>query len=531
MNLESVLPDLQQKYNCSEPLYLSNFFKPNGEKWLYDKLKQLYQPVYENNYRLLLIQDCSEVYNFADLPGLVITAIQKYASQLDISNSFILIVTSNQNIKQDLEKARTLYSTDTWSIQHCLVDGLPIPVNLSIKQDTFCVLPWMHLYIGTDGNVLPCCLADHQFSMGNIDNHSVDDIVKSTSFNQLRSNMIAGIRSKECARCYKQEDLGLRSSRVEHNARWPDLKMTDLDPTGTIAKFEPVYFDIRLNNICNLKCRMCSGYFSSAIAQEEAELFDNSSSVESALRSKQRKSSLTEILNYLPLAEKIYFAGGEPLLSSEHYEILKTLIDCGNTDLEIFYNTNFTTLQYQKISVLDLWGKFSNIKIGASLDATGPVAEYVRHGTDWKTIESNLTLVKTQCPHVNFTVTSTVGLLNISSLIDLQRQWHTNSILNLSKFSMQILISPDHLSLCALPTRHKQRLEQKINHHIVWCEANSAIKLATQWKDVLTYMWSQDNSHHLSEFRRLTNLMDVYRKESLAQAIPELADLIEENIS
>jgi hypothetical protein len=44
-------------------------------------------------------------------------------------------------------------------------------------------------------------------------------------------------------------------------------------------------------------------------------------------------------------------------------------------------------------------------------------------------------------------------------------------------------------------------------------------------------MWSQDNSHHLSEFKRLTNLMDVYRKESLSQAIPELADLIEENIS
>jgi sulfatase maturation enzyme AslB (radical SAM superfamily) len=276
---------------------------------------------------------------------------------------------------------------------------------------------------------------------------------------------------------------------------------------------------------------MCSGYFSSAIAQEEAELFDNTSSVKSALRSKQRKSSLKEILSYLPSAEKIYFAGGEPLLSSEHYEILQTLIDCGNTDLEIFYNTNFTTLQYQKISVLDLWGKFSNIKIGASLDATGPVAEYVRHGTDWKTIELNLNLVKTRCPHVNFTVTSTVGLLNISSLIDLQKQWHASGTLDLSKFSMEILISPDHLSLCALPPRHKQRLEQIINHHIVWCEGNSAIKLATQWKDVLTYMWSKDNSHCLSEFRRLTNSMDVYRKESLAQAIPELADLIEENIS
>jgi radical SAM protein with 4Fe4S-binding SPASM domain len=526
MNLESVLLALRQKYNCSEPVYLSNFFKPNGEKWLYDKLKQLHQPVYENNYRLLLIQDCIEVYNFADLPGLITTTIQKYASQLDISNCFILLVTGNQNITQELEKARTLYSTDTWSIQHHLVDSLPVSAESNSKQDTFCVLPWIHLYVGTDGNILPCCQADHQFSMGNINSQSVDDIVKSSTFNQLRANMIAGKRSKECARCYQQEDSGLRSGRLEHNAKWPDLKIADLDPKGTIDKFEPVYFDIRLNNICNLKCRMCSGYFSSAIAQEEAELFGDASSVKSSLRNKQRKFGLEEILSYLPTAEKIYFAGGEPLLASEHYEILQTLIDHGNTDLEISYNTNFTTLQYQKKSVLDLWKHFSNVKVGASLDAMGKVAEYVRHGTDWKTIESNLNLVKTHCSHVNFTVTSTVGLLNVSSLIELQKQWHTSGMLDLSKFSLSIMISPEHLTLCVLPETHKQRLEQQIKHHIVWCERNSAPNLATQWTDVLAYMRSRDDSHQLAEFRRLTNLMDTHRGESLSESVPELSNLL-----
>ena len=532
MSLKKLISKLQQKYNCSEPLYLSDFFQPNGDRWLHNKLAELHQPVYDTDYRVLVIQDCKDQYDYFDLPGIAITSLQKYASQIDISNSFILLLTGNQNIAEELEQARSLYSTDRFSIQHQLVHELPTSTKKIVdKQNTFCVLPWMHLYVGTDGNVLPCCQADHQYPMGNIEKDSIENIAKSSAFNQLRANMIAGTRNKECARCYQQEDSGLPSARQSHNARWPHLSINSVNTNGTIDNFEPVYFDIRLNNVCNLKCRMCSGYFSSSIAQEEAELFGNTIPVESSMRSKQRKSSLTEILHYLPIAEKIYFAGGEPLLSSEHYEILKTLIDCGNVDLEIFYNTNFTTLQYQKISVLDLWRKFSNIKIGASLDATGPVAEYVRHGTDWKTIESNLHLVKTQCPHVNFTVNSTVGLLNISSLVDLQRQWHTNGILDLSKFSMQILISPDHLSVCAFTSKHKQRLEQMINHHIVWCEENLAINLAAQWRNVLTYMWSQDNSHHLSEFRRLTNLMDVYRKESLSQAIPELADLIEENIS
>ena len=526
MSLENVLLELQQKYDCSNPLYLSNFFKPDGENWLYTQLTQLYQPVYKNNYRLVVVQDCPDVYEYSDLPGKAITALQKYSGQIDISNSFILLLTSNTKAAQELKQAKALYSTDEWPIQHQVVGGLPVSLYNNKQQDTFCILPWMHLYIGTDGNVLPCCQGNHQHPLGNVEEQSIDSIVKSRAFNQLRANMVNGVRSKECDRCYRQEDSGLKSPRLEQNAQWAHIKIGNLDPAGTIDKFEPVYLDIRLNNICNLKCRMCSGYYSSAIAQEETELFGNTNSVNSSLQLQQRKSALVEILEYLPFAEKIYFAGGEPLLTSEHYEILKNLIACGNTNLEIFYNTNFTTLQYRDISVLDLWKNFSNIKIGASLDAIGSVAEYIRHGTKWKTIESNLELVKAQCPHINFTVTSTVGLLNLASLIDLQKDWHTNKILDLSKFSLSVMVSPAHLIVSALPTEHKKRLDILINNHIAWCQNESAHGLANQWNNVLNYMWSKDDSHNMTEFKRLTTIMDNHRNKSLAKAIPELINLL-----
>jgi len=526
MSLENVLLELRQNYDCSATLYLSNFFESNGENWLHNQLTQLYQPVYNNNYRLIVVQDCPDVYEYPDLPGQAITALQKYSGQIDISNSFILLLTGNVNVAQELEQARTLYSTDNLTIQYQVVEGLPASSYVNHQQDAFCILPWMHLYIGTDGNVLPCCQGNHQHPLGNIEEQSIDSIVKSKEFNQLRKNMINGIRSKECDRCYRQEDAGLTSARIEHNEKWAHIKIDNLNLAGTIDKFEPVYLDIRLNNICNLKCRMCSGYYSSSIAQEEAELFGNTNSVNSSLRLQQRKSALVEILEYLPFAEKIYFAGGEPLLASEHYEILKTLIECGNTNLEISYNTNFTTLQYRDIFVVDLWKNFSNIKIGASLDAMGPVAEYVRHGTKWKIIEANLQLVKMHCPNVNFTVASTVGLLNVSSLMDLQKTWHTDQILDLSKFSMTVMISPDHLIVSALPIEHKKRIDTLIKDHIAWCQQQGANKLADQWHSVLKYMWYRDDSHHLTEFKQLTTIMDNYRKESLSQAIPELKNLL-----
>jgi radical SAM protein with 4Fe4S-binding SPASM domain len=524
--LEQSIIDLKKLYDTAGPYYLSNFFQPDGSKNLYDFLTSVYQAEYKDNFRILIVQDCEDMYDYQDTPGQAIRELQKYAGQIDISNFFILVITGNKNIESELEQTRALYSTDTNRIQSLIVDGVVYDIAKYKKQDTFCVLPWMHLYVGTDGNVLPCCVADYQFPLGNIEKQSIDEIAKSQPFNQLRANMLNGRRSKECSRCYSQEDTNLKSARMVHNDHWSEIKAENFDITGSITSFDPVYLDIRLNNICNLKCRMCSGYFSSAIAQEEVELFNNSKYVQSSLQLQQRKTALVKILKYLPNCEKIYFAGGEPLLSSEHYDILDALIDCGNTDLEIIYNTNFTNFKYRDRNVLDLWKHFSNITVGASLDAHGTVAEYVRHGTDWSIIEGNLDLIKSQCPHVNFTVTSTVGLLNLTSLIELQRNWHTFKKLNISKFSQSVMIGPLHLTVSALPKEHKHRLGKAIEDHIVWCQENNAITLAKQWNNVLEYMWSKDNSHCMTEFRRLTQITDHHRNTSLSSVLPEFKNLL-----
>jgi radical SAM protein with 4Fe4S-binding SPASM domain len=523
--IDNAIANQQTFYDTVGPYYLSNLCRTDGDKHLHDFLTSVYRPEYTPSFRILIVQDCVDTYEYADLPGRAICILQKYASQIDISNFFILVITGNKNISTELEQVRQLYSTDSVVIQSCIVEGIEY-IGTHKKQDTFCVLPWMHLYVGTDGNVLPCCVADHQYPMGNIEEQKVDSILKSPAFNQLRKNMLSELRSKECNRCYAQEDAGLQSSRLSHNNQWKNIRQENFNKDGSIDKVEPIYLDIRLNNLCNLKCRMCSGYFSSAIAQEEVLLFGKKESVQSSLKLQQRNLGLQEIIEYVPAAEKIYFAGGEPLLIAEHYKILDVLIACGNTDLEITYNTNFTTLNYRGRSVLDLWKKFSNVTVGASLDAEGNVAEYVRHGTNWNIIKSNLKLVKSQCPHVNFTVTSTVGLLNATSLIRLQQDWHNSKTLDISNFSQSIMIGPDHLTVCVLPLKHKQQLEQTINHHIAWCKKNNANTLAKLWEDVLNYMWSRDHSHLLTEFKRLTQVMDQHRNESLSVSIPELTNLL-----
>jgi radical SAM protein with 4Fe4S-binding SPASM domain len=526
MTVLDTINDLKKIYTTSDPLYLSNFFQPNGEKWLYDSLSKLYQAKYENNYRILVVQDCNDVYDYSDLPGQAITALQKFGSQIDISNFFILLLTNNPAAHEELTQAQMLYSTDQNPIQYHVVESLPVSEKTIKVSNTFCVYPWMHLYIGTDGNILPCCNGLQQHPMGSVRTHSIDDILKSATFNQLRKNMLSGLRSKECKRCYDFEDAGQPSPRVSANKQWEHLKNLNFNKDGTIDQFNPAYIDVRLSNVCNLKCRMCSGYYSSAIAAEEAELFGNRSYINDSLHNQDRKTELKEILDYVPYAEEIYFAGGEPLLSAEHYEILNRLIECNNTNVKIFYNTNFTNLYFKGQAVTELWNKFSNIIIGASLDATGEVAEYVRYGSDWKVIEQNLIFLKEKSPHVKFTVTSTVGFMNVASLIKLQKQWHNDNILNISKFSLTTTISPRHLTVRVLPEHHKARLSGMINHHIDWCKQNQAHTLASQWKDIMDYMLSADHVHYLDEFVQITTTVDSHRKQSFVKVFPEFQDLL-----
>ena len=519
---ETAVAELQTTYNTVGPFYLSRFFQPGGEKTLYDFLKSVYRPAYENNFKILVVQDCNDEYNYENLPGRAIVTLQKYASEIDISNFFILVITDNKNIDQELEQVRQSSSTDDCAMQSLLIESDTYKIEYK-KSDTFCVLPWMHLYVGTDGNVLPCCSADQDYPMGSIEKDSIGNILKSESFNQLRSNMLNNMRSKECSRCYAQEDQGIVSSRQKVNKKWQDLNITFSE---TLDSFTPLELDIRLNNICNLRCRMCSGYFSSAIAQEEKELFGNPISALSAMKLRQRNLSIKEILDYVPDSKSIYFAGGEPLIASEHYDILNKLIKANNTDLKIFYNTNFTTLQFRNTLVTDMWNKFSDVTVAASLDAIGPVAEYIRHGTQWNAIESNLAQLKEQCPHVNFKVASTLGFLNATSLIELQKTWHTQGILDISKFSLSVMVAPTHLILTTLPEKHKKRLSTSINTHIKWCQKNNADQVAEQWSTALNFMMTSDTSQFLDEFKRLTDIIDTHRKQSLKQVLPEFKDLV-----
>jgi len=501
---------LLDKSNVLGVLDLSNL--TDGE--LYKSLFELRKDKYDIRDKIV-IHYFQDLFKFQNTPGAQLSKFVEYIKQIDIPQFFITVVTSNKKFEQEFQQLSD-EPIDFVLVEQEFLRKIPEPT------DTFCILPWMHLYIGPDSNIMPCCMSDKEFPLGSINVDSIRKIINNDNAKTIRKNMLSGIRSKECSQCYLAESVNIQSYRQTSNKEWHHLKslVDSTLPDGTI-EFSPKYLDIRLNNICNLKCRYCSGHYSSAIAQEEVELFGTGYQT---LTTAQKRQALENICNqYISSVEKIYFAGGEPLIMSEHYQILDKLIECGNTNVEIIYNTNFTNLSFKHKSVLDLWTKFSNITVGASIDAFREKLEYARHGTKWNIIENNLNLVREKCPNVKFTVTSTAGLLTVESLIDLQVHWHTNNQVPLENFAVSLMYTPEMHSLQVLPLHHKDRIAKLINQHILQCKG--ADKLIANWKSVIEFMYAKDVSYLLPEFNRITKLQDAHRKESFLTTYPQFADL------
>jgi hypothetical protein len=257
------------------------------------------------------------------------------------------------------------------------------------------------------------------------------------------------------------------------------------------------------------------------LAQEEKTVFGIDKNISNTLTLDQRQKIFPEILEHLPTVDAVYFAGGEPLLSTEHYKILDQLLKIQRNDVELTYNTNFTNFSFKQKSVFDYWKKFTKVKIGASLDGHGKVVEYIRHGTEWAKIENNLLQLKTQIPHVKFQITSTVSLLSVISIIELQQMWHTQNKVTIDNFSIGFVFDK-FLNLQVLPGESKILVSKKILEHIQWLIENSAPdRLIQSWQEVNSFMLADDQSHMLKKMWYFTKKRDQARNECFEEIFPD----------
>lgn len=400
----------------------------------------------------------------------------------------------------------------------------------------------------------PCCMALENAEMVNRDAdgkpiNAYTDIDFDSAWNSpfmrtLRKGMLSGERPTACSRCFRDEDLGMRSHRQMSNDMFADdkaevLEHTDDDgsaPTGLIRSI-----DIRLGNRCNLKCRMCSPVSSRATLHDYAALHGVEPDHPQLVELVGREDWVSEPA-FLRLfeacstgARRVHFSGGEPLLIPEMSMLLEGLIDRGLAPgIELHYVTNLTVLPERFFA---LWAQFKKVGFVISLDGIGATGEYVRHPMRWSRLQKNLISLDERAAsigcdsiHINLTVQA-YNVLNIDDTVE----YVADHLPHHGRPKLSMLYYPEHLGISILPpdlkataTERLDRLSERLGGG--WPERWRGAQVEDLRRTIdaiVAHMNGTDRTDLLEEFRRWTRVLDERRGEDVRTALPEIARIFD----
>ena len=411
-------------------------------------------------------------------------------------------------------------------------DMTPRQKELLLDSDTFCMMPWLHLHAFPDGRAYPCCFGLDQHPVGDLNKSSMEEVFNGKDMREMRLNMLSNKPSRQCGKCYDQEKSGFFSLRLSSNKHFGhNIGMIDNTQADGTADFVIKYWDIRFSNLCNFACRSCGTWFSSNWYEDHKKLTGKPPDHAKIMRVGRTADDIwNQMLTQFDHVEQFYFAGGEPLIMEEHYKILKELDRRKMYHVRLIYNTNFSKLIFKDMDVLELWNKFDSVSVGASLDAMGPRAEYMRKGTVWADIEANRKRMQELCPQVDFYISATVGLINALHVVDFHRTWSEQGYIKPQDFNFNLLQFPFWQRIDLLPESMKQKVKEKYESHIAWLKPQDHLTRATKgFQSGLDYMTRRDKFEQIEDFKSGMKKLDDIRNENILETFPELAELYEKN--
>ena len=407
-------------------------------------------------------------------------------------------------------------------------DMTPREKELLIESDNFCMLPWMHLHAFPDGRAYPCCFALDKLHVGNVNEQSMEEVFNGDKMKQMRLNMLSNKRSRECAKCYDQEDSGFFSLRLSSNKHFGhNISMTEnTKPDGT-ADFIIKYWDIRFSNLCNMACRSCGTWFSSNWYEDHKKLTGAPPNHAKIMKAGRSGNDIWEqLLEQFDHVEQFYFAGGEPIIMEEHLRILKELDKRKMYHVRLIYNTNFSKSKFKGTDIFELWNKFDSVSIGASLDAMGPRAELMRKGTVWEETVANRKRMLEVCPQVDFYISATVGLSNCLHVTDFHKDWVEQGLIKPQDFNFNLLQYPMWQRMDLLPQNEKEKVTAKYKEHIAWLKSQDHLTRASKgFESALDWMNKKDMTRMLPTFVGETRKYDKIRDENFTDVFPEWKEL------
>jgi sulfatase maturation enzyme AslB (radical SAM superfamily) len=304
--------------------------------------------------------------------------------------------------------------------------------------------------------------------------------------------------------------------------------------------FEIPTMELKLNNLCNLKCRMCHPMDSTSWDDwEEIEEFytKKESFLVPAiklynLKEKPYLDKFTDNPNWwdsfiklLPFFRRVEFAGGEPLTDPTHYRILEMLQPYGD-NIEIKYATNLTSLGKGKRNIFAYWPAFKSIAVNVSIDGLGDSYEYIRGNAKWNDLIDNIKRIK-QIPNIKRIVGSVAVQVSNVLILDKMMEYFLNDLEIV--FYTNLVNYPSILSVQTLPRELKNLATERLQTATTKITDYALVKEYPMLKDftllqlynVIHYLKNAGHEGDWQDCVEFNRRLDRTRNQSFTDITPE----------
>ena len=321
-----------------------------------------------------------------------------------------------------------------------------------MKSKTWCINPYINLSTTPKGNCQVCCMSMDDITNAAGDSACVKDTPIAEIWNmplrhEIIADMEAGLYHKNCKLCWLEEEGGRRSKRMRDNELYSDVDVSTVQT--------PLSLDLKLGNLCNIKCRTCNSGSSSSWLKEEYDLlpYSKGSLQDYSSRPGYRDIKLSydadndnfwkSLKTLLPGVKSMDIYGGEPMYIKKHWELLDYCVQNGYSQQQtLHYNSNGTIFPEEKIETLN---KFKKVNIQFSIDGINDRAEYLRYPAKWTEVIDNgvtrlsysihesaaVSSLAPKSTYTNFNYNLSGGTENISISIALTPRTTPNLVQNL----------------------------------------------------------------------------------------------------
>jgi MoaA/NifB/PqqE/SkfB family radical SAM enzyme len=389
--------------------------------------------------------------------------------------------------------------------------------------DSICILPWISIETSPVGTVRPCCLAKDEITKPTgekylLKEHTLEEIYQSEYMQSLRQEFLSGNKPSTCDRCWEEEAAGRTSKRINSRVRlkeyYDQVDWHNLNPD------QLWFIDLKLGNICNLKCRICGSWSSSKWVQEEIDYVPDLVNRKEHLAYKflqqgawprESPDFWENLKSLLPNIRYFEFTGGEPFLIQQHFDLLEYAVEHGHSQhIDIHYNTNGTVFP----DAADLWSKFNRVEIAFSIDNVGERFELERYGADWLEVQENLNKFSAmRSKKITTQLCTTMNVQNVYYLPEIC-DWANTQDFDYIYFNM--LHDPWHMNIGRMTPAAQQLVIERLTNHKFHTRYRAEIERIIQF---IRNGSGSDGQKFLTTMK----LADQYRKQSFAETHPEIA--------